>query len=619
MGRWIWYGDPIFAYRNNRGQFASQREIWSWADASIASTGDSISFMTAGLADHSTPINWWQETMRTQIKHETFRQYMAGLGGRSALTQQDYGSIGGMLSEQYRHLDSFAAKIAAGEYSDKQITAISRMYIRSAHEAFERAAGRARGLPPMPAYPGDGNTRCLTNCACHWRYTKRGNEWHCYWTLSVVEHCFPGQTEISTPTGDLPIEDLKLGDLVDTLTGPRKITRLYEHEHRGAMITIETVDGTVQCTPNHPFLTQRGWIRADNLLANDLLMFSKDSRQQFNGKLAFPNTNDHIPARRQVGILRNITSLLLNLPFSKWLKARVSVPPISVYLDYKLPNPKIDNELSLYDGVTLINDSQGIQHSRSSLLKFGWLSFLKLGMPNKKSFKKFWMSKTILAHALRRAGKMRRIVLSHIFTGLVMDNSTLSSLTQSKAQHIGLSANLNMGFVDFLTNDLGPRFCIILNEIRSLFFCPISTPFCRMPLTEIALSNAVMPAYRARFHNLCRFSHMAVMNIPTSDRAETTIQFTSSLGLNRELSSTLFANTIPSKHELPPNSTILKVYPTNTGKSTRVYNIEVEEAHHYIANGFVVHNCDDCIANAEEWGPLIIPMTEESQWPVTTP
>ena len=189
MPQWTWYGDPIYAYRNNRGQFASQREIWSWADASIASTADTTSFMTVGLADHSIPVNLWQATMRTQIKNETFRQYMAGLGGRSALTQQDYGSIGGMLSEQYRHLDAFAAKIAAGEYSDKQITAISRMYIRSAREAFERAAGRSRGIPQMPAYPGDGSTICKTNCGCHWRYTRRGDEWHAFWTLGVVEHC----------------------------------------------------------------------------------------------------------------------------------------------------------------------------------------------------------------------------------------------------------------------------------------------------------------------------------------------------------------------------------------------------------------------------------------------
>ena len=31
-----------------------------------------------------------------------------------------------------------------------------------------------------------------------------------------------------------------------------------------------------------------------------------------------------------------------------------------------------------------------------------------------------------------------------------------------------------------------------------------------------------------------------------------------------------------------------------------VYNLEVADAHEYIANGFVVHNCDDCVGYAAQ-------------------
>jgi hypothetical protein len=96
--------------------------------------------------------------------------------------------MGGVLGDQYQHLDEFAARIAAGQYSEKQIAAISRMYINSTREAFERAGARIRGFD-LPAYPGDGKTACLTNCRCHWEHHFRNSRWESYWVLGVAEHC----------------------------------------------------------------------------------------------------------------------------------------------------------------------------------------------------------------------------------------------------------------------------------------------------------------------------------------------------------------------------------------------------------------------------------------------
>lgn len=79
---------------------------------------------------------------------------------------------------------------------EAQIAARSRMYVRSAREAYERANARTRGAPELPAYPGDGSTVCLTNCACHWELepvedeaTGEIVEWEAYWTLGMTEHC----------------------------------------------------------------------------------------------------------------------------------------------------------------------------------------------------------------------------------------------------------------------------------------------------------------------------------------------------------------------------------------------------------------------------------------------
>jgi len=153
--------------------------------------------MAGALTEHDITLGQWERNMREQIKEEYIRQYLLGRGGRDLMTPVDWGSIGGMCADQYRYLDGFAAEIATGELSEKQIAARSAMYLHSAREAFERARDRAQpdvteiqwnttaaescvdcvayadmGWQPIADdpyggnLPGSGGTRCLVNCRC---------------------------------------------------------------------------------------------------------------------------------------------------------------------------------------------------------------------------------------------------------------------------------------------------------------------------------------------------------------------------------------------------------------------------------------------------------------------
>lgn len=153
-------------------------------------------------------IGAWQTAMRQEIKTRYIQQYLAGRGGVGPMTQADYGSIGGMIADQYRYLDGFAADVAEGKLSEAQIATRSEMYMNSSREGFERGQKRAMEIAglkeaiwlntpgeicpdclalaslgwqkadPWPfkvggqfAYPGSGATVCLTNCRCmtDWR------------------------------------------------------------------------------------------------------------------------------------------------------------------------------------------------------------------------------------------------------------------------------------------------------------------------------------------------------------------------------------------------------------------------------------------------------------------
>ena len=144
----------------------------------------------------------WHKTTRQDLKNLYIQNYILGRGGKVQLGPADFGSIGGMLREQYRYLDAFAKELAAGTVTPAQAAMRAEMYARSAKEAHERGKARAwsdadeerwkvnpalencsdcldfqgqgwqpRGTFPMP---GAGETRCLTNCGCELEYRAGG-------------------------------------------------------------------------------------------------------------------------------------------------------------------------------------------------------------------------------------------------------------------------------------------------------------------------------------------------------------------------------------------------------------------------------------------------------------
>lgn len=81
-----------------------------------------------------------------------------------------------------------------------------------------------------------------------------------------VDECFVGTTLVSTPTGDVPIADLRAGNLVDTPYGAQKIQQVIL-KSTTSIIVVTLADGRcIRCTPNHRFLTDAGWKPASELL-----------------------------------------------------------------------------------------------------------------------------------------------------------------------------------------------------------------------------------------------------------------------------------------------------------------------------------------------------------------
>ena len=110
------------------------------------------------------------------------------------------------------------------------------------------------------------------------------------WKLSHrhkdVDACFRAGTLVATPWGEAPIESLAVGDVVLTHSGQgRPITRLYRNPAQRLLRLRYLVGNShtreVVTTPNHPVLTERGWVSAGDLQTGDRgcgLPISRDGR-----------------------------------------------------------------------------------------------------------------------------------------------------------------------------------------------------------------------------------------------------------------------------------------------------------------------------------------------------
>ena len=187
---WTWEENTTRYRDADTGRFLSGSDIRDLSSESIRVAGGGTDQLARMLTDDQINVRDWETLMRQSIKREYVKQYLEGRGGVSQMTPQDWGSIGGMLADQYRYLDDFAVEIADTELTEAQIAMRSQMYIHSSREALSRATARAKDWPELPSHIADGSTICLTNDRCFWSGERVGAFWEMTWNLNFdAEHC----------------------------------------------------------------------------------------------------------------------------------------------------------------------------------------------------------------------------------------------------------------------------------------------------------------------------------------------------------------------------------------------------------------------------------------------
>jgi hypothetical protein len=95
--------------------------------------------------------------------------------------------------------------------------------------------------------------------------------------VGLGKWCFRPGTKIQTPNGYKNIEEIKVGELVVNAIGTFPVTATVKN-YADSIVRLTLDDGSeIETTPNHPFLTHRGWVNALDILPEHELISSHET------------------------------------------------------------------------------------------------------------------------------------------------------------------------------------------------------------------------------------------------------------------------------------------------------------------------------------------------------
>jgi len=108
-------------------------------------------------------------------------------------------------------------------------------------------------------------------------------------TVLIIDECFVPGTKIKMADGTLKeIEKIKPGEFVKNASGCGEVEAV-SRRWAGSLVKIATEAGSVICTPNHPFLTQHGWIKAGQLSQSHYLKTHDETMRMVWGSVCGEN------------------------------------------------------------------------------------------------------------------------------------------------------------------------------------------------------------------------------------------------------------------------------------------------------------------------------------------
>lgn len=97
--------------------------------------------------------------------------------------------------------------------------------------------------------------------------------------IDDFNHCFVGNTKITTINGDVDMIDIKPGDLVLTSQGYKPVLKKFNNGKKKVnkySLLFDTFEVHLECTDNHKIKTDKGWKEIKELKKEDVLYLHKN-------------------------------------------------------------------------------------------------------------------------------------------------------------------------------------------------------------------------------------------------------------------------------------------------------------------------------------------------------
>lgn len=98
--------------------------------------------------------------------------------------------------------------------------------------------------------------------------------------MDAFNHCFVGDTLITTDNGDIPIRDIKEGDMVLTSIGYKKVLKRFNNGVKPVKkyrMMGDIFDIYISSTPEHKIKTNEGWIEISKLKSGMMVTLTKNT------------------------------------------------------------------------------------------------------------------------------------------------------------------------------------------------------------------------------------------------------------------------------------------------------------------------------------------------------
>ncbi len=198
--------------------------------------------------------------------------YAAWQGGTKSSWIRDDSNYQGSFVFGFSNVGSpsgYLQVVCKGAYG---VTGSTSVYVPPSSYQYNPEAPLPPPPPPTPPPPSPPAT-----CPAGWA----GTPPDCY----PVIGCFTAGTMIATPSGQRPIEQIKIGDWVITWDPnqgrmvPGQVTHTFMHKSEPTLWLV-TSGGSVNTTAIHPFWDGHKWVEAGNLLPGKSYVFGNNGKLQ---------------------------------------------------------------------------------------------------------------------------------------------------------------------------------------------------------------------------------------------------------------------------------------------------------------------------------------------------